>query len=496
MAVSDRTIRNVFIYITPKLATYGLNLLSLPILTRLLTPADFGVVALAWLFPTVAVSVLTAGIGFAVPRFYFEYRHDKPRLDALVFGSQVFLYAMLALSAVGVWFAREWIASLTMNDAAYGNALFLAYLAVYLEQIMTLYLRLYQNMERAVAHSAFTIGRTVVQVGVSLLLVWGFGFNYMGPIWGSFAGSAVACLGLGIAFANTFGKGVRLRDLWDNMLYGLQLVPKSFSGAVNRFFDKYLLNSMLSMSAVGIYAIGQQLSGTLNFMISTIWMSFQPEALREVFDRHEHAAVDVGRLFTIFAYACLLPVATIILFAEELVAIVAPPSYGQAVDVLVVLAAIAGAQVFNVFVGVQFAYSKRPVWVTVMTFVGAGVNIVANIALIPRFGLLGAATSAVITQWVVGGVLAVIGQRHYRVAYEWVKVVPLLTALFACVAAVLLMRAWATPTWAVYGVKAMLLAVLALLGNRAGLLTRAGLARLKGALVTGGKRPPVQAAGS
>ena len=38
MALTEKNIRNIFIYAAPKFAGYGLNLITLPILTRILTP--------------------------------------------------------------------------------------------------------------------------------------------------------------------------------------------------------------------------------------------------------------------------------------------------------------------------------------------------------------------------------------------------------------------------------------------------------------------------
>lgn len=485
MAVSDRTIRNVLVYIAPKFASYGLNLISLPILTRLLTPEDFGIVALAWLFPTVAVSLFSCGLTSAVPRFYFEYKDDHARLSALVFSAGVFILGGLAITSVGVWFLRGWIADITMGSSAYGLALFVAYVSTYLDQLIQTYLRLYQNEQRAVSHSSYTISRSVVQVGSSLVFVAWLGAGYMGPLYGSLLGATLAAGALWVDFTRRYGRGVRWPDLWDNLVYGLQIVPKTFSGTVNRFFDKYMLRTMLSMSTVGVLSIGQQLASTMNFMISTVWMSFQPEAMREVFDRGTDASASVARMFTIFTYLCLLPIGIMVLFMPELVALIAPPAYEPAVAVVVVLAGTALCQVFGVFVGVQFAYTKRPIWGTISTFIGAGANVLFNIILIPRFGLLGAASAALGASLLVNGIIVVVGQRLYRVEYEWNRLLPLFVVFVAAMTAVLVLRS-ADPAWTVtYGVKALVLAGFLALGYSSGMLSPAGLRRLRTAFTPG-----------
>src|SRR3990172_6448568 len=104
MALTEKSIRNIFIYAAPKFVSYGFNLITLPILTRILTPDDFGIIALAWLFPTIAMSIFTLGLTAAVPRYYFEYRTNEEKLNALIFSSQVFLYLSLFISTFGVFF--------------------------------------------------------------------------------------------------------------------------------------------------------------------------------------------------------------------------------------------------------------------------------------------------------------------------------------------------------------------------------------------------------
>ena len=109
MALTEKNIRNIFIYAIPKFASYGLNLITLPILTRLLTPEDFGVIILAGAFPSVAVSVFTFGVTFGAERYYFEYRKDSEKLSALIFSSQLFLYLSLIVSSVPVFILKEFI---------------------------------------------------------------------------------------------------------------------------------------------------------------------------------------------------------------------------------------------------------------------------------------------------------------------------------------------------------------------------------------------------
>ena len=224
-----------------------------------------------------------------------------------------------------------------MGSDKYGLAIFVTFVAAYLGQIVNFYLLLYQNMERAVIYSTFTIMQAVITAIVGLLLVWHFKMSYMGMIYGSLASAVIIC----IVVSFYFNKNLKIKFNWEilfeNIKYGIQIVPKSFTGFINRFFDKYMLNNMLSLSAVGVYNIGQTVGNAMFFLMGAVWSSFQPVYYREIFDKGKDGSVSAGRIFTIFAYIALTPVLLIILFAQEIIYIIAPVPYYEAIDIIIIV---------------------------------------------------------------------------------------------------------------------------------------------------------------
>lgn len=440
MALTERNIRNIFIYAAPKFVSYGLNLITLPILTRLLTPHEFGVVALAWLFPAIAVSVFSCGVTASAQRYYFEYRHHNDKFVSFVFSLQVFLYVSLLASSLGVYFLKDTISGLIMGKMDFGFAVFVTFVAGYFGQIASFYLILYQNMEKAVVHSTFTVLQAFITATAGLILVWHFKMSYMGIIYGSLLGACTVCLAMMIHFNRNLRFVLNGIILWDNIKYGLQVVPKSFTGFINRFFDKYMLNNMLSLSAVGVYNIGQTIGNAMFFLMNTVWSSFQPVCYREVFDKGKEGSVSAGRLFRVFSYITLFPVLLLILFAQEIVYIIAPPSYYDAIDIIIIVSGGVATQVFGMYVGVQYAYSKKAYWIFPVTVIGTFANVMANIILIPKFGLIGAGLSTVLTYFIINGILTFIGQKLYRIQYEWKTIAVLYTIIVSSIISVLYLR--------------------------------------------------------
>jgi O-antigen/teichoic acid export membrane protein len=283
------------------------------------------------------------------------------------------------------------------------------------------------------------------------------------------------------------------RILFENIKYGLQIVPKSFTGFINRFFDKYMLNNMLPLSAVGVYNIGQTVGNAMFFLMSTVWSSFQPVYYREVFDKGHEGSVSTGRLFTVFSYITLFPVLLLILFAQELVYIVAPPSYYEAIDIIIIVSGGVATQVFGMYVGVQYAYSKKAYWIFPITVIGAVANIIANIMLIPRFGLIGAGVSTVITYLVINGILTIVGQKLYKIQYEWKTIIVLFANIMLAMVVILYLRATDYGNAQSYLVKLGFIISFLFIGIKARIITKQSIEKAINSLFNFSKRRTVKA---
>lgn len=466
MGLRERIIRNTLLYTIPKFVSYGLNIIMLPILTRVLKPEDFGIVTLSMAVPSITVSVVSAGLTFSVPRFFFEYRNDENDLKALYFSAQAYLATGFLFSGACVYVLRDWLSFISIGDYRFGNAVFVAYIGMYLGQMNLLYLRIFQSMEKAALHSGFVILQSAASLLIGVALVLYFDLTFMGLLYGTLAGAALSFIPMAYLLNRSGAGFFNGRILSECVKYGIQVVPKSFTGFVNRFFDKYMLNAMFSTQTVGVYNIGQTVANSLDSLGSNLWMSFQPTVYAEVFDKGQAASTRVGKIFTNFAYATTLPLILCALFAENILNILAPPAFHEAAGILAVLAAGVSTQALGIAAGVQFAYSKRPFWIFPSTVLGTCVNVALNLILIPRIGLMGAGMAAAGGMVAVNFLLALIGQRLYRIKYEYRS----LAEFYSLMALASLVSLTSLPYQGFLGVTVM--AAYLLSGVKAGVITR------------------------
>jgi O-antigen/teichoic acid export membrane protein len=114
--------------------------------------------------------------------------------------------------------------------------------------------------------------------------------------------------------------------------------------------------------------------------------------------------------------------------------IIHPDYWGGLAIVPVVLLAYVFLGIYNNLIAGIYI-EKKTARLPVITFVGAGMNIVANFALIPPLGMMGAAVATLLSYMVMAAVLYVNVQRVYHVTYEFGRLAKIAIAtliVFGC----------------------------------------------------------------
>ncbi len=472
MSTTENKIKNIFIYLTPSIISSVLPLLALPIITRFLTPLDFGVAALAISTTALIVSFLSCGVDAAAQRYYFEYRNNPDDLRALISTTIFFLIFIFVLIVSPIYWLSGFIAKTVLGSEQYRFAIFVSYINGCCTVMVNFYLLLYRNMEKAKYFSAFTITHNSANTVLTLILVVWFGYGYMGIIYGSFLSSVLIFAVLFVMFYKAYPFHFKKHILIDNLKYGIPLIPNVFTSVVYQFFDKYMLSSMASLASVGVLSIAQNLSGKLFVFMTALQSTFDPLFMKDMFDRGEEGAASVGRNFTIFTYLSIMTVLVAILFGEEIMRIMAPPSYYEAIDVMLILLCGISIQTFGKIVGSQLAYIKKAYLSFPITVVGLLVNVGINLALIPRWQAVGAAMATLMTIMMMNGLYVLIAQRGYKIVYEHHILVPIYVLVFISTFILIYLRSVEASYFIQYSFKVFALIAYGVLGVKAEILTR------------------------
>ncbi len=413
-------------------AVYGLGgivsrlvaVFLLPIYTRYLEPDDLGAVGVLVALTAVLVTVLRGGIATAFFRFYFDSPDPVRRRVVL---RTAFWFTMVSSTlglAAGLAFAAP-IATVLGIDHGPGlvRAAFVGLWAQMNYEQLTSLFRVEQRPGAFVAASLTNVAITVV---ATVLLVVHFDLGALGVIAGSFAGTLAVYLGL---------LGYRREQLgleFDRPLFramesfGLPLVPSALALIAVNFSDRFFLSRLADLAEVGLYEIGVRIASAMVLLLTafrTAWPAFAYSIEDEDEAKDTYAYV-LTYLVVVSAWAAL----GLSLLAPWLVRVLATPQFyeGERVVAPLAFASVLFAGYLVVAIGVGRARRTQFNWV--ITGIAAALNVTLNLALIPRYGMMGAAAATVAAYGLMFVAMSWWAGHVYPVPYQWRRVATALGA--------------------------------------------------------------------
>jgi O-antigen/teichoic acid export membrane protein len=383
---------------------------SMPILTRLLTKEEYGVLNLV--FASIAILLLVGQLGFpqATVRFYAEERRaHQTRFRNFCSNMLGGAFASSALVAVLAVIAVGW----TTGQVEYLRCMQLAGLVVITRAVSSVVLQLYRSEERVFAYaSAQIIGRyATLGLAVTFLLL------YQGKarevILATVIGEGVV---LAVCVMELMSRGAIgwPRIAWPTIAaatkYGLPLAIGGSASFVLDYSDRFLIQRFLGFDAVASYAVPYDLTQNL---AATIFAPIRLAAIPIIFrlwasDGQEETSRFVSQVLT-YMVALSIPIAALFLVMNhEIVLLLASAKYGSSAALTPYLLPGIFIGEMNFLIGVGLTIQKNTTLLALITLSGGLLNVFLNVLLIPVLGLIGAAAATTVSY------VAVMGATYWK----------------------------------------------------------------------------------
>jgi O-antigen/teichoic acid export membrane protein len=428
-------------------AVYGLGslvsrfiaVLLLPVYTRYLSPADYGLIETLIALSAILTVLLAAGVKSAFFRFYFD-EADEAGKRRVIRTSFWFTMAMGTAGLVAGLALAEPISEVLFDTGEHADLVRAAFVGLWAHINYEQMTSLFRVEQRSTAYLIATLVNLGLTVAATLLLVVVWEQGPIGVIVGNFTGTLVVYAGL-LAYRRT-ELGLELdRPLLREMnRFGMPLVPSGlFLWALN-FSDRFFLVRMSGPREVGLYSIGVRLASAIILLLAafrTAWPAFA----YSIEDDREAARTYAFVLTYLVAITSWMALALGVL-APWLVRLLTTEEFYSAERVVAPLAfaAVAFGAYIVVVIGIGRARRTRSNWV--ITGAAAAFNVILNLALIPEFGMMGAAAATVGAYAVLFLGMAWKAQHVFAVPYQWRRVT---TALGAAIALTVVGRALDVP---------------------------------------------------
>jgi O-antigen/teichoic acid export membrane protein len=361
----------------------------LPIYTRFLTPADYGVVGLLTFALALFEPIFGARLGWAIPKFYVEASDERSK-RAVIWGALTLTGGVSVVTMTVIILFRAEGSEVLFGNRNYGLALGLFavnLLSGPVEQIVMTYIRL---KERSRLFLGVSMVKLALQIGLNLLLVVWWRDGVVGIVLSGII-SSIAIGAWGIPYvaareAPAFEREITrnmVRFSWPLWLSGLAGLYTGSSGAVYlRTFD--------TLSDVGRLELALRFASALGVLV---WVPFSQHWEPMSFNYYKEATGARKFQVAFIAVSVLMFVGGlgISIFAEPVIRIMASRSFHAAADVVPILTFGFLLNNLRQFFTFSFIVTGNTKLHSVCQYLSALIITIAYVVLVPWFGLAGAA---------------------------------------------------------------------------------------------------------
>lgn len=423
------------VYFVADSAARAMSLVLVLAYTRVLVPADYGILAVTSSITQLLVPVLGLSIVASVTRFYFEASSDEARrrLYATTLGFLVVVPTVGMVLAEGL--GRAGLLD-EFRSVPYDPYLRLAVLAAYFSVFIDLPVAVYIVRHQAGRVAALTTTNALLLLCTSLVLVVGFHKGVKGILLAAVLSSATMAVIAVVLSLRLIGKSVRpsRRLLGAMLLFSLPLVPHATAQWVLQISDRVVLSHYVSGAKLGLYYVGYSIGSVATFLVFAMTKAMSPIITAELKANGDSARVQ--RLGTYWFGAIVVGSLLVAVYGPDVIKIFAPNRFLGAAEIVPIIAL--ASVVYGVYTIVSTAiwYSMRTGWIPVLTAAAALVNVGLNILLIPRYGITAAAWTTAAGFAVLALLQGLLGARRYRISWEYGRWAALLAVGIAAYAAV------------------------------------------------------------
>jgi O-antigen/teichoic acid export membrane protein len=297
--------------------------------------------------------------------------------------------------------------------------------------------------DKAKKYVAITLCSSLSSILCSIWFVSGLEYGASGVIA---AGVIAQALTLGISLfslVRTMPFHIDLSACYSLVKIGLPSIFGLFAFLLIDYADRQLMERMISLDAVGVYSVGYTLGMAINVGVGAFSAAWPPFFMAYI-NKPDEARIIFGRVLSYYVLLFGLIVVALFAFAKPAVLLLTAPNFHAAATVVGLTAAaymLKGCYLICL-PGVYFAH--RLYLQSAVEWVAALVNIGLCFALIPPYGLIGAAWATLVSYLTLPVLAWVVSRPYLKVDYEGGRLARIVISVLAVSAGIFCYSTYST----------------------------------------------------
>ena len=397
------------------------GLILVPLYTRYLRAAEFGVLSLLTITLTLITIVLKFGLNQAFFRHYYDT--DDPSDRRRIVGSTlVFLVVSGTVSTALLYFIAPQIAWVVFSgDATNAPLLRLIFFISFFEIISVIPDSILRANFKSAHYSALNIMAFAFQLGVICYLVVFVDASVENVLRGRLIGSAFEAAIFFTVVRRDLSLSFSARELRGMLAFGTPLIFNQIAMTLFMMIDRFFLERFAKARDVGVYAIANTLVSVVSVLatvpFSQVWTVMRFSVMNE-----EGAEEYYSRVLTYITFVSMFLSIGVAAVAGDGLLRFARSDYWPAAGILPLLALSMVLDSASRVLNIGITLKKRTIYAPITIAIALAINVCLNFALIPRYGSWGATVSTFLSYAAFCALRFWASNLFFKVRYEWSRV--------------------------------------------------------------------------
>ncbi len=416
------TLKHTFVYSLGNLGTKLIGLILLPLYTEYLSTGEYGMLAILESTTQFLVAIFGFRLYVAMMRWWSD-EEKKDNQKKIVFSAFITTVLLALVVLMIITPLKSELSRLFFGSKKFSSYFFILAFWVSFELIGQISISMIRLREKSIFFVTVFIAKLLIILFSVFYFLTVEKLGVEGVILAQLIGTIFIFLITLPFLIKEMKLVVGFHLIAQFFKYGAPLIFSTISVLMLTLGDRYLLTYYKNYSDVGIYSLGYKIAGVLNV---TLLMSFQMGFMPIAFKMYNkpNAQRFFSKVLTYFVFILLLSALILSLYSKEVIILFSPGNKDfwtayKIVPLLCLTYILKGIE--YVFL-MGFHIAKKTTYNAVLIMVGATANLGLNMLFIPLMGMYGAATTSIISEFIVVMLYYRYSIKFYPVHYEIVKI--------------------------------------------------------------------------
>lgn len=421
-----------FVYGLSNLLAQIAGFLLLPLYTRHLTPADYGILAMLNVITMTFTPLASLCLGSAAYRRINLQADDTARGIVLTTAatSSTVISAFCLLSG---WFTAQWPARWFVGDE---TAILLVRLTMFtaaitiIGDIARIDLR---NRRRTRTVGALNLAAFIVTMMLTIRLVVVDQFGVAGVVWGGLGGSLFGSAGAYWFARRRFVLKFDISELRRMLQYGWPIIPHRLVAVGLMSYSQFYVREMLGLNEAGLFDMAMRLALPIGLVVNAVQEAWIPYKF-QVHAREKRPQDFFRESFTYYLALVLYLWVGAAAWGPEALRLMTDSKF-HAAAALVALMGLTRVT-WGVYImmgsGIEMSDDTRPY--SLISLTGLIVVVVSTMFTVRLLGAAGAALSTTLGYMAMAAMARRLARTRFLIHYDWSRIAALTAVACGCVA--------------------------------------------------------------